>query len=100
MSAHERVAYLLRLNVEDSLVAVGAFATGLLRQVAHGSALVQQAELAILALGVAGIAIDAAIQHSAVEIADQGADVAGGVGLAGRAGVLQAVDVLLQLVVP
>lgn len=92
--------YLLRLDVKNSLMTVGAFASGLLRQVAHGSALVEQAQLAGLALGILRVAVDSAIQHGPVKVTDQAADVARGVGLPRGARVLQAVDVLLQVVVP
>lgn len=94
------IGYLLRLDVENSLVTVGAFAAGLLRQVAHGSALVEQPQFSRLALGILWVAIDSAIQHRPVEVPDQASDVASGVGLPGCARVLQAIDVLLEVVVP
>lgn len=96
----ERSVYLLGLNVENSLVAIRSFAARLLSQVAHGSALVEQPQLAVLALGIPRVAVDASIEHCPVEVSYQAADVAGGVWLSRGTGVLQAVDVLLEVVIP
>lgn len=56
------------LDVQHALLAGGAGAACLLCDEAHGGALVQQAQLAILVLGVTGVAVDASVQHGAVEV--------------------------------
>ena len=73
--------YLLRNNVQHSLESVRALAPCLLREVAHGSALVQQSQLPCLVRCVTGVPIDAPIEHGAVEVTHQAANVARGVRL-------------------
>jgi len=91
--------HLLRLDVQNPALTIGAFPTGLLNQITHGSTLVQQPELAIGAVSIPGVAINPAIQHGPVKIHHQAANVAARVGLAVRVRHLQAVDVALDLVV-
>mmetsp|Transcript_4906 Transcript_4906/g.13697 ORF Transcript_4906/g.13697 Transcript_4906/m.13697 type:complete len:401 (+) Transcript_4906:60-1262(+) len=92
---------LLGGDLHHTLGASGAHASSLLHDEAHGSALVQQPKLAVGVLGVAGVSVQASVQHGAVEVAHKGADVAGRVGLASpQVRVLQAVHVLLQAGVP
>lgn len=81
-------------------MAVRALATGLLDDEAHGGALVEKPQLAVLALLVPGVPVDPSVEQSAVEVADEAADVPRGVGLPRVAGLLEAVHVQLQLVVP
>mmetsp|Transcript_2190 Transcript_2190/g.5570 ORF Transcript_2190/g.5570 Transcript_2190/m.5570 type:complete len:288 (-) Transcript_2190:489-1352(-) len=88
-------------HVQHARLAGGARAARLLRQERHGRALVQQAQLAVGVLGVAGVAVDASVQQRAVEVAHQRADVARAVGLAAPLlGVLQAVHVRAHVGVP
>lgn len=88
------------LDIKNPVMAVGAFAAGLLDYKTHGSALVQQPQLPVLALLVPRVAVDPTVQQSPVEISDQTTDVTGRVGLPTRPGILKIVDVLLKLVVP
>ena len=53
-----------------------------LRQEAHGGALIEQSQLAGGVLGIRGVAVNASVEQGAVEIAHQGANVAGRVRLA------------------
>jgi len=92
--------HLLRLNVQNPALTVGAFPTCLLNQVTHGSTLVQQPQLAIGAIRISGVTINPAIQHGPVEIHHQAANVAARVGLAVRVWHFQAVDVALDPVIP
>jgi hypothetical protein len=99
-SSTHTLTYLCRRDVQNPLVAVGSLAAGLLDDEAHGRALVQQPQLAVLALLVPRVPVDAAVEQRAVEVADEAADVARRVRLPGVAGLLEAVHVLLELVVP
>ena len=54
--------------------------TYLLGDHGHGRALVEETELSVLVLGVARVPVDAAVEHGAVEVAHQGANVTGAVG--------------------
>jgi hypothetical protein len=56
------------LDVQHALLACGSLASCLLGNEAHGCALVQQAQLAVLVLGIAGVAVDASVQQGAVEV--------------------------------
>ena len=73
--------YLLGNDVHHSLESVRALAPCLLREVAHGSALIQQSQLSCLVRCVSGVPVDATIEHGAVEVTHQAANVAGGVRL-------------------
>mmetsp|Transcript_4980 Transcript_4980/g.10733 ORF Transcript_4980/g.10733 Transcript_4980/m.10733 type:complete len:262 (+) Transcript_4980:506-1291(+) len=91
----------LGLDVQHACLAGGAGTASLLCNEGHGCALVEQAELAVLVLLVTGVAVDASVQQGAVEVTDQGANVAGAVGLAvPLGGVLQAGHVVLHALVP
>mmetsp|Transcript_2350 Transcript_2350/g.5547 ORF Transcript_2350/g.5547 Transcript_2350/m.5547 type:complete len:275 (+) Transcript_2350:289-1113(+) len=92
---------LLRLNLHHALRPGGALAARLLHDEAHRGALVQEAELPVGVLLVARVPIEASVEERAVEVADEGADVAGRVGLpAPQLGVLERVHVPLQALVP
>lgn len=81
-------------------MAIGAFPSSLLHYKTHRSTLIQQPQLPIFALLIPRVPVDPAVEQSPVEISDQAPDVASGVGLPGGAGVLEVVDVLLELIVP
>lgn len=71
-----RFTYFLRLDVQNSLVSIGPFASCLLSQVAHWSTFVEQPQLSVLADRIPWVPVDASIQHCPVEIADQASNVA------------------------
>ena len=96
-----RVPAQIPVNPAHSSGAGRAEASSLLGQEGHRSALVQQAQLAVLVLPVTGVAVDAAVQEGPVEVTDQRADVACTVRLARPlVGVLQALDVFLDVGIP
>src|SRR6478609_8922599 len=66
-----------RMNVQNSLVAIGGGAAGLLDDERERTGLVKQAQLASLVLAVRRIGKEAAAEEVAVEIGDEGPDVAG-----------------------
>eukprot|EP00964_Phaeocystis_antarctica_P071138 scaffold43356_cov54-Phaeocystis_antarctica.AAC.1 len=90
------------VDVQDALaLAAHRRAARRLDDEGHRRRLVQQAQLAVRVLGVAGVGEDAAVQQRAVHVADHGADVARGVLLAGLAlALLDGGDVLGELRVP
>merc|ERR1719181_1845067 len=90
-----------RLDVHDAAAAGGRGATGLLDEEGHRRGLVEQPELAVLVLGVGGVAEDAAVEERAVDVADHGADVAARVLRLGLARArAEALEVVLERLVP
>ena len=86
-----------RLDVQDVALTVGGHAAGLLGQESHGVALVQQAQLALRIVAALRVHVDAALQHVAVEVRHQRADVARRERQSlGRAVFLTVLDVLLH----
>ena len=73
---------------------------GILEDHSHGSALVQNAQFALGALGVGWVGEDAAVEQGAVGVGDHAADVAGGVGLLALAGELEGVEVSVGPLLP
>mmetsp|Transcript_6783 Transcript_6783/g.15659 ORF Transcript_6783/g.15659 Transcript_6783/m.15659 type:complete len:392 (+) Transcript_6783:190-1365(+) len=92
---------LLGNEIHDAGLAGQGETTGLLHEEGHGGSLVEKAELAVLVLLVGGVAEDASVEKSAVDISNHGSDVAGRVlgstlSLAG----LDGSDVVLEGLVP
>mmetsp|Transcript_5490 Transcript_5490/g.21653 ORF Transcript_5490/g.21653 Transcript_5490/m.21653 type:complete len:407 (+) Transcript_5490:72-1292(+) len=95
------LVHLLGHDLQHAALAVRARATSLLSDEGHGRALVQQPQLAVGVLGVARVAVHAAVEHGAVEVAHERADVARRVGLGARAlRRLGEVDVVLHALGP
>ena len=76
MTRGTRSCRVARHPLEDRTAAVGGGAAGLLDDEGEGVRLVEQAQLAAGGLAVGGIEEDAALEQVAVEVGDQGADVA------------------------
>ena len=85
-------------HLEDAPLAGERLTASLLNDERDGSALVQQAELAVDRLGVGGVAEDAAVENRAVHVGHHRANVAKAVGLARV--VLKVLDVVLKPRVP
>lgn len=81
-------------------MAIGTLPSSLLHNEAHGSTLIQQPQLPILALLVLRVPIDPPIKQRPVEVPHQAPNIPRRVGLPTWPRLLQIVDVLLQLVVP
>mmetsp|Transcript_53747 Transcript_53747/g.162570 ORF Transcript_53747/g.162570 Transcript_53747/m.162570 type:complete len:355 (-) Transcript_53747:42-1106(-) len=64
-----------RRDVHHVAVTCDGLATRLLHDEGHGSALVEEAQLAVLVLLVGGVGKDAAVEQRAVHVADHGANV-------------------------
>mmetsp|Transcript_25298 Transcript_25298/g.61523 ORF Transcript_25298/g.61523 Transcript_25298/m.61523 type:complete len:295 (+) Transcript_25298:147-1031(+) len=89
------------LDLHDALFARGRRSSSLFNEEAHRCALVQEAKLAVGVLCVAGVAEDASVENSSVDVGDQRSNVAGRILFARLVcAVFESLDVLLEGWVP